>query len=86
MWIKIDYNDGEISRWPDKPDIVKVSLTQEEAIPLDSDSRAFRLSPIFPLAESSLPIDISNSHIRFFSFKNPYRVLGRLKNKGSNEL
>ncbi|RNC86260.1 MAG: hypothetical protein ED556_08155 [Winogradskyella sp.] len=86
MWIKIDYKKEEFEYEIFKPDTISVSFEYSETAPLNNLDKSVRLSKIFPLVENSREIKIKNASLYFFDFENPYRVLGKISQKGSDNL
>jgi hypothetical protein len=80
MWLKIVYNEEDSDK-----DIKKIFIGDDLEAPIGNDG-SYRLSPIFPLVPPGVIPDLSKTTIHFFSFKNAYRVLGRVERKGSKKL
>lgn len=86
MWLKIVYNINEIIKWPIKLNNIEVLLESSNVAPVSDDLRTFRISPIFPLNIDNQYNSIKNTTIYFFNFDNAYRVLGRIEQKGTEQL
>lgn len=86
MWLKLVYDEEEISKWPFDPHNLKVVIEDSNVVSIPNSFKNFRVSPIFPLVENIETPDCANVKILFFHFPNAYRTLGRLKNIGGESL
>ena len=79
MWLTVSYCTTE-PEWPVRLENIKVAITSGNSFPINRNY-SFRVSPIFPLTRGSDIPELSNSKLKFYHFKNPYRVLGRVNKK-----
>ncbi len=86
MWIKIDYRQEEFEYEIFKPDIISVSIEYSSVAPINETDKSVRLSKIFPLVDDVPNIILKNGTIYFFDFANPYRILGKIKQRASDDL
>lgn len=85
MWLKIEFNEEDIVNWSQNPTKICITLVEAETAPV-STNKTFRLSPIFPLTNVNNDIELDRTELHFFSFPNPYRILGRVEKKGTEQL
>lgn len=87
MWLILKYDESEIVKWPFDPKNLKVYIEGKNTISIPADFKSFQNSPIFPLIETNDNIpSLDDTTIHFYHFPNAYRVLGRIRDKGSDAL
>lgn len=84
-WLKVSFiNKKPI--WPTKFENIKVKILENRIVPND-DYFTFRISPIFPLIPDTVIYNNSKSFkIVFYTFKNPFRILGKIKKSKHKEI
>ncbi|MGH9763433.1 MAG: hypothetical protein ACREAC_21590, partial [Blastocatellia bacterium] len=86
MWLKVSYAPVGLKDYNFEAQKVRVELLSDICVPVSSDDISVRLSPIFPLTEDSSPPGEASYEIRFFEFSNPFQILGRINQFGSDHL
>jgi len=86
MWLKISYSPDKLQDYSFDAQTVGVELISDICVPVSESDTSIRVSPIFPLIEDSLPSNEASYEIRFFEFSNPFKILGRINQYGSDQL
>ena len=86
MWLKISYSPDKLQDYSFDAQTVSVELISDICVPVTQSDTSIRVSPIFPLIEDSLPSNEASYEIRFFEFSNPFKILGRINQYGSDQL
>ena len=84
-WLKVNFTNQK-PEWPSKFENIKVLISENRILPIESES-LFRVSPIFPLFPSKVKyINSGYFNIIFYSFKDPFRILGKVKKSENDDL
>jgi hypothetical protein len=86
MWLKVSFSLHNLRNYNFDDQSVSVELLDGSCIPVSDPDGEVRLSPIFPLVEETSRFSESSYEIRFFEFSDPFRVLGRINQYGSERL
>ena len=87
MWLKINYKHDDFEYEIFKKNAILVSVINKSTAPVNLDDKSIRLSKIYPLDQSNkFKVLPNNYDLFFFQFNNPYQILGKINQYGSENL
>jgi|JI6StandDraft_1071083.scaffolds.fasta_scaffold01581_10 curved DNA-binding protein CbpA len=87
MWLKINYKNEEFEYEIFKKNAILVSVIENVIAPVELSDKSIRLSKIYPLFKSKKGnFNNNNYELFFFQYNNPYQILGKINQHGSDQL